>query len=143
MQDIAEGEVPFISCEDLAIFKIHCCGLRGKKAKAKIDALDAMVLLNTMARPLELSPQQQNVVNAGIDSVLEHCSKKKRLSWWRKKLGLPGDGGGSEEDDEQEDEQDGDVEDMEDEGEEDNVFLDSSSSIRLLFFGFVSWSWDG
>jgi hypothetical protein len=155
VQDIAKGEVPFISCEDLVIFKIHCCGLRGEKAKAEIDARDAMDLLDTMARPLELSPQQQSVVNAGIDSVLEHCSRKKSLSWWRKKLGLPGDCADSEEDDEKEGEQDGDaeetedegeaeeteedgdVEDMEEDGEEDNTFLDSSSSIRFSFFGVV------
>jgi hypothetical protein len=118
VQDIAEGEVPFISCEDLAIFKIHCCGLRGNKHKAKLDARDAMVLLNTMDRPLELSPQQQSVVDAEIDTVLKYCPKKG-LSWWRKKLGLPGDGAGNGKDDKKEGdmEEDSDVEDMEEEGD--------------------------
>jgi hypothetical protein len=164
VQDIAEGEVPFISCEDLAIFKIHCCGLRGNKNKAKLDARDAMVLLNTMDRPLELSPQQQSVVDAEIDTVLKYCPKKG-LSWWRKKLGLPGDGAGNGKDDKKEGdmEEDSDVEDLDEEGdaeeteegnvedmeedneeedteedgEEDNTFLDSSSSIRFSFFGLV------
>jgi hypothetical protein len=157
------GEVPYISCEDLVVFKVHCCGLRGSRSKAETDAKDARDLLETMTRPLALSPQQQSVVNGGIDSVVEHCSEKP-LSWWEEILGLPGHGTGNGEweangegnheedngeddegeDDEEEAEQggkeggwDGDEEDREEDGEEDDTFVYSSSSIRLSLFGFV------
>jgi hypothetical protein len=85
VQDIAEGEIPYISLEDLVIFKVHVCGLR-KETKGRTDATDAEQLLAKRGAPLTLTQQQKAVVGQGIDAVLQ-CSKKPP-SWWLEQLGL-------------------------------------------------------
>lgn len=89
VRDIPEGKIPYISRQGLIVFKMYCCGLRESRYHHETDASDVKALLDTMTRPLALSPQQQVIVNGGIDEVMTHCERKMPLSWWREKLGLP------------------------------------------------------
>ncbi|KAK4240595.1 hypothetical protein C8A03DRAFT_31301 [Achaetomium macrosporum] len=80
VQDIAEGDIPYISRPDLIVFKIFSCGLRATTTrKGGIDAEDA----------------EQAIVEDRIDDVVSYFEDRPR-SWWRERLGLPEEDGGAD-----------------------------------------------
>jgi hypothetical protein len=86
LSEIPAGSVPFISQVDLFIFKMNSCGLRAQEGKKRIDALDAMYLLEDMASPLRLTAEQQAIVEPCIADVVAHTETTE--DWWRQRLGL-------------------------------------------------------
>jgi len=88
IKDIPANFVPYISEIDLIVFKINSCGLRAHPPKMITDAMDAqnMLQLATTKSPLNLTATQQDVVEAGLESVIENGNKSER--WWRQRLGM-------------------------------------------------------
>jgi hypothetical protein len=59
-------------------------------AKRSVDANDAEMLIAAMGTPLNLTAQQQELVEPRIADVVSFGSKTEE--WWRQNLGLPAKG---------------------------------------------------
>lgn len=90
VQDIAPGSpVPYISVEDLVVFKIDSCGHQATEPKKERDARDAIALLElaSVQGPLFLQDHQERLVEEGMADVIAHTARDK--GWWEGRLGLP------------------------------------------------------
>jgi hypothetical protein len=87
--DIPAGAIPYISIEDLIVFKIDSCGHQTTEVKKERDALDAIALLELASTrgPLFLQDHQERLVEESMSDVILHTARDK--SWWEGRLGLP------------------------------------------------------
>ncbi|KAI8949883.1 hypothetical protein F4801DRAFT_579985 [Xylaria longipes] len=89
VRDISPGTIPYISVDDLIVFKIFSCGLRSEVSKSRRDALDAFRLLEQKTRasgPLRLSKHQIDAVVPGLNDVVRLTNNDD--AWWKNRLGL-------------------------------------------------------
>ncbi|KAI1332867.1 hypothetical protein F5Y16DRAFT_418805 [Xylariaceae sp. FL0255] len=89
IKSIEPGTVPYISVDDLIVFKIFSCGLRSEVTKSKRDALDAYRLLDQRTAtegPMHLAKHQVDVVLPGLADVVKHTTQDDK--WWKMRLGL-------------------------------------------------------
>jgi hypothetical protein len=89
LRDISAGMVPYISVEELIVFKMGSCGMRPTKEKSMVDADDARMLVELATRngPLGISSDLRKMVEPRIEDVVNNGSES--VEWWRAKLGLP------------------------------------------------------
>jgi hypothetical protein len=88
VRNLAVGQIPFIRHEDLIVFKIFSCGMRGDDTdKARNDAQDAEELLDMVMSPLNLDPHQKDIVTTRLGDVLKYCTNRTQF-WWKRRLGL-------------------------------------------------------
>ncbi|RJE26815.1 hypothetical protein PHISCL_00840 [Aspergillus sclerotialis] len=87
-----EAELPYISLQDLVIFKIFSCGLRASDAKRYRDDHDAEHLIRELDSQgqIVLSDRQKEVVEGMdvLDDVVKALGQRLPKYWWEVKLNL-------------------------------------------------------
>ncbi|KAH9900130.1 hypothetical protein F4778DRAFT_740234 [Xylariomycetidae sp. FL2044] len=89
LRDIPYGEIPYVSLDDLIVFKLDSSGLRSSLVKKERDARDAAALIeheNTLGFPVRLAARQKQVVEEALCDVAKCGTKDK--AWWERNLGL-------------------------------------------------------
>jgi hypothetical protein len=90
VRNIEIGTIPYIRHQDLIVFKMFSCGLRGENTyKARLDAQDAEELLDMVPKlhPLFLDRHQKDIATTGLADVMIYRTKQEEC-WWMRRLGL-------------------------------------------------------
>ncbi|CAJ2506275.1 Uu.00g004050.m01.CDS01 [Anthostomella pinea] len=88
IKDIRPGTIPYIATDDLIVYKMFSCGLRGDAAKSRRDATDAARLLEVQTQasgPLRLAKHQIDAALPGLPDVVQHSNRDE--GWWKSRLG--------------------------------------------------------
>ena len=87
VKDIPAGAIPYVSLEDIIVFKVWLCHHLGTESEARGAADAAFKLLGTVPQPLALTQEQQDVVAGGFSRAINFAPRHRR-DWFRKRLGL-------------------------------------------------------
>lgn len=82
------ANLPYISLEDLIVFKMDACGLRDSPQSKQQEARDAAALLELAAEhsALDLNDDQARVVEESLADVLRNSDPDKQKAWWQTRL---------------------------------------------------------
>ncbi|KAI0097988.1 hypothetical protein GGR51DRAFT_452163 [Nemania sp. FL0031] len=85
--DIAQ--LPYISLEDLIVFKADACGLHESDAGRQRQARDARALLELASEhfPLVLEDDKLQRVEEALDTLVEYSPLENDRRWWDRRLG--------------------------------------------------------
>ncbi|EWC45968.1 hypothetical protein DRE_04761 [Drechslerella stenobrocha 248] len=86
VSEIQSVSLPYVSIEDLIVFKINSCGLRVASDKKVQDAADAYSAVASAGLSLRLSNKQKHTARGGLPAVAAALGYPK--SWWEGKLAL-------------------------------------------------------
>ncbi len=110
VKDIPAGAIPYLSLEDIIVFKVWLCHHLGTESEARDAADAAFKMLGTVPQPLALTQEQQDVVAGGISRAINFAPRHRR-DWFRKRLGLkplkPTNHGNGQEDGREDGQEDG------------------------------------
>ena len=86
-KDNVAGSLPYISLEDLIIFKADACGLRESDRSKRQEANDAAALLEVASHhtPLLLDEDRMDRMEEAFEDIIEFSGHEK--SWWQRRLG--------------------------------------------------------
>ncbi|POS75032.1 hypothetical protein DHEL01_v206576 [Diaporthe helianthi] len=82
-------QLPYISLEDLIVFKMDACGLRDSTQSKQTEVRHAAALLElaTEHSALSLNQDQARMVEESLADVLRHApSDKQSKAWWQSRL---------------------------------------------------------
>jgi len=82
-------QLPYISLEDLIVFKMDACGLRdsAQSKQAEVRHAAALLELATEHSALSLNDDQARMVEESLADVLRHApSDKQSKAWWQSRL---------------------------------------------------------
>jgi hypothetical protein len=81
--------LPYISLEDLIVFKTDACGLRECDASRRREASEAAALLALASKhtPLVLPADKLDRVEQALEDVVEFCGPEHDKAWWQRQLG--------------------------------------------------------
>jgi hypothetical protein len=82
-------QLPYISLEDLIVFKMDACGLRDSAQSKQTEVRHAAALLElaTEHSALSLNDDQARMVEESLADVLRHApSDKQSKAWWQSRL---------------------------------------------------------
>jgi hypothetical protein len=81
--------LPYISLEDLFVFKADACGLRDSDAGRRREARDASALLQFASEhfPLQLEDTKLQKVEEALDTLVEYSPSQNDRRWWERRLG--------------------------------------------------------
>jgi hypothetical protein len=84
------NHLPFLSLQDLLVYKINSCSMRPTDDKRYQDARDAQVLVKILSwqGTITLDDLQKQAVLSGLDEMLEYSRESRQ--WWESALGLSG-----------------------------------------------------
>ncbi|KAI1335146.1 hypothetical protein F5Y15DRAFT_257887 [Xylariaceae sp. FL0016] len=82
--------LPYISIEDLIVFKADACSLRDSTAGKQREAHDAAALLELAAEHcrLQLDEDKLDRVEQALEDVVEFSAPQQDKTWWQKRLGM-------------------------------------------------------
>ncbi|KAI0542734.1 hypothetical protein GGR58DRAFT_496840 [Xylaria digitata] len=82
-------ELPYVSLEDLLIFKADACGLHESDAGKQREAHDAAALLELASEhfPLILEDDKMQKIEPALDTLVEFSPPRHDKRWWERKLG--------------------------------------------------------
>nr|QPI71220.1 hypothetical protein [Ovatospora brasiliensis] len=86
-KDIPAGVIPYISLEDIIVFKLWSCHHRETSPNAAKDVEEAVDLLDAVPRPLALSQQQPAIIADVISYAMLYILEDRR-DWLRNRLDL-------------------------------------------------------
>ena len=89
LSTVHANALPYVSKNDLIVFKIISCGLRPLPAKTAQDARDAEALLETAAGngSIQLSEAQKDLLTKEVlEDVIRNSDHNEE--WWKHRLGL-------------------------------------------------------
>ena len=81
--------LPYISLEDILVFKVDACGLRERDASKRKEAVDAVALLELASEhaPLHLDEARLDKITQGLPEIVEFSDPEHDKSWWQRRLG--------------------------------------------------------
>lgn len=82
--------LPYISLEDLIVFKADACGLRESDSSKRRDACEAAALLELASKhsPLKLDDCKSERLEQALSDIVEFSSPEHDKSWWQRRLGM-------------------------------------------------------
>jgi hypothetical protein len=82
--------LPYISLDDLIVFKVDACGLRDSPTSKRREACEAAMLLELASEhtPLILESKKLDRIQQDLSDVVEYCSPEHNKAWWQMSLGL-------------------------------------------------------
>lgn len=82
--------LPYISLEDLVVFKADACGLRERETSKQQEACDAAALLELASEhsPLKLEDSRLERLEQALSDVVEFSGPEHDKSWWQRCLGM-------------------------------------------------------
>ncbi|GFF79038.1 hypothetical protein IFM61606_06084 [Aspergillus udagawae] len=90
LEKVDPNHLPFLSLQDLLVYKINSCSMRPTADKRYQDARDAQVLANIQSwqGTITLDDSQKQAVLSGLDEMSEYSRESRQ--WWESALGLSG-----------------------------------------------------
>ncbi|KAK7422845.1 hypothetical protein QQX98_001412 [Neonectria punicea] len=85
--------LPYVSLEDLFVFKVDACGLHERDASKQREASDAAALLDLASKhtPLKLEEDKLDRVSQSLADIVEFSAPELDKSWWQRRLGMLAD----------------------------------------------------
>ncbi|KEY74906.1 hypothetical protein S7711_01264 [Stachybotrys chartarum IBT 7711] len=85
--------LPYISLEDLIVFKVDACGLRESLSSKRQEACEAAALLHLASEhaPLILEASKLERIEQDLSEVVQFCSPENTKAWWQLSLGIQPD----------------------------------------------------
>ncbi|KPM40281.1 hypothetical protein AK830_g6300 [Neonectria ditissima] len=82
--------LPYVSLEDLFVFKVDACGLHERDASKQREAADAAALLELASEhsPLKLDDDKLDRVSQSLADIAEFSAPELDKSWWQRRLGM-------------------------------------------------------
>ncbi|GAW15476.1 hypothetical protein ANO14919_048870 [Xylariales sp. No.14919] len=82
-------KLPYISLEDLVVFKADACGLHESNASKQREARDAGALLTLASEhfPLKLADTKMQKIDQALDTLVEYSPPEQDKKWWDMRLG--------------------------------------------------------
>lgn len=83
------NSLPYISLEDLLVFKVDECGLRERESSKRKEACDAAALLELASEhcPLHLDEEKMDRIEQALHEIVEFTAPEYDKSWWQMRLG--------------------------------------------------------
>jgi hypothetical protein len=83
------NSLPYISLEDLLVFKVDECGLRERESSKRKEACDAAALLELASKhgPLHLDEDKMDRIEQALHEIVEYTAPEYDKSWWQMRLG--------------------------------------------------------
>ncbi|KAI0872985.1 hypothetical protein GGS24DRAFT_465478 [Hypoxylon argillaceum] len=80
---------PYISLEDLVVFKADACGLHESDAGRQRQARDARALLALASEhfPIKLEDDKMQKIEEALDTLVEYSPVENDRRWWERRLG--------------------------------------------------------
>ncbi|CAI6099310.1 hypothetical protein V2G26_005721 [Clonostachys chloroleuca] len=81
--------LPYISIDDLIVFKVDACGLREREASKRQEACVAAALLELASEhgPIDVDEDKLDRIEQALPEILEFCDAEHDKSWWQRRLG--------------------------------------------------------
>uniref|UniRef100_A0A8H7N3Y5 Uncharacterized protein n=1 Tax=Bionectria ochroleuca TaxID=29856 RepID=A0A8H7N3Y5_BIOOC len=81
--------LPYISIDDLIVFKVDACGLREREASKRQEACVAAALLELASEhgPINVDEDKLDRIEQALPEILEFCDAEHDKSWWQRRLG--------------------------------------------------------
>ncbi|KAH7304046.1 hypothetical protein B0I35DRAFT_363856 [Stachybotrys elegans] len=85
--------IPYISLQDLIVFKVDACGLRESTASKRREACEAAALLALASEhsPCVMEASKLEKIQQDLSDIVEFCSPEHNKSWWQMSLGMQPD----------------------------------------------------
>jgi hypothetical protein len=82
-------ELPYISLDDLIVFKADACGLRDHDASKRQEAIDVAALLALASEhsPLQIDESKMDRIKQALDDLVEYSPPELDAIWWQRRLG--------------------------------------------------------
>ncbi|KAG9256587.1 uncharacterized protein F5Z01DRAFT_478286 [Emericellopsis atlantica] len=83
------ASLPYISLDDLIVFKADACGLRDQEASKRQEALDVAALLDLASEhyPLQIDEDKMDRIKQALDDLVEYSPPELDTVWWQRRLG--------------------------------------------------------
>ncbi|TGJ82818.1 hypothetical protein E0Z10_g5940 [Xylaria hypoxylon] len=82
-------KLPYISLEDIVVFKADACGLHESDASKQREARDAGALLALASAhfPLKLADDKMQKIEQALDTLVDYSPPEHDRRWWERRLG--------------------------------------------------------
>lgn len=81
--------LPYVSLEDLIVFKVDACGLHERVTSKQREADDAAALLDLASKhtPLKLNDDKMDRIEQALSDLVQFSTPDHDKSWWQRSLG--------------------------------------------------------
>lgn len=83
------GDLPYLSLQDLIVFKVDACGLHETLRSKQREAREAAALLELASEhcPLKLDDDKMDKIEQALPDIVEFSLPEHDKSWWQRHLG--------------------------------------------------------